>query len=428
MTQGCRCLSPETPGAPPPIKLSCSLQSRHSAIILQTSIMLARVFPLLALLCQAQALLFSYLPGLSYFFPPAQSPALPQDRFFLPELEQLLGNQPYPHYSQPSHEDCFDERTEYGEVQFNTTTTQRCTYSLDRICYPRSKELCLEVPSTKCKLEAGYTCKNHEEYNSLRCDTTITKKATVKDCVQDRFESLKKMQKTVECKNVTKTNCDSKWIINEHGQKVFDKNENCRDYTWEECELVDKLVEEAMVPVYTCTDREETYLVPEVREEEVTSVHRECEATGGAVCEADTREECATVEWTDCEEVIRPHCETITLRIPFQEETKYHRCNVNKNPGHHHVKHPEKIKESDHVGEHNHHSEHVNEHHSHPEQTPESNIQPEQIHEHHSHPDQMNDYYSEEIPHLGPHPNTEYHPQPITGYHHQPIAYPDIPS
>ena len=125
-------------------------------------------------------------------------------------------------------------------MQYNTSITQHCTYILDRICYPRSEELCLDVPMTECKLEAGYTCQREEENNTLRCDTTVEKHLTVKDCVQDRFETLQKIQKTPECKNVTKVNCDSRWIINEDGQKVFDKNQNCRDYTWEKCELVDE--------------------------------------------------------------------------------------------------------------------------------------------------------------------------------------------
>ena len=408
--------------------------------------MLVRLL-LLALVCQSQAQLLSYIPGVSYFFPGDQAPAQRGDDHALqaPEVTSHHQHQdPYPQnshqqeapqYTQPSHEDCIDEYETYGEVQYNITTVQHCSYSLDRICYDRSQVICLQVPITECKLEAGYTCETHEETNTLRCDTTVEKKTTVRDCVQDRFESLMKVQKTPECRNVTKVNCDSKWIINEYGQKVFDRNKNCRDYTWEECELVDKVVNEAEVPVYTCTDREEAYLVPEVVEEAVISYRKECETVGGAQCEVTTREECATVEWTDCQEVIRPHCEAFTVKIPFQEKIKYHRCHVDKDTGyqqeptveHHHHHESEQTAKYQHEleqkVEYHHESEQTVENHQHPEQQeyhqqPEQmNVyqhQPEQTVEHHYEPEQMIVYPQQ------PEQMTEYHQQPEQMIEHLP--------
>ena len=314
-------------------------------------------------------------------------------------------------------------------MQYNTSITQQCTYILDRICYPRSEELCLDVPMTECKLEAGYTCQREEENNTLRCDTTVEKHLTVKDCVQDRFETLQKIQKTPECKNVTKVNCDSRWIINENGQKVFDKNQNCRDYTWEKCELVDKLVDETQVPVHTCTDREVTYLVPEKVEEEVTSYSKECETMAGASCEVFTTTECTTVEWTDCEEVIRPHCETFTVSIPFQEMVKYHRCNVDKNTEHHHL--PQENNEHHHLPQENNEDHHFpqenTEHHHLPQENTEYDHQPQQntYNHHHQHevmieyqpqPEQLIEFEVEMTPEY--HQQYEYQPQPE--HHHQP--------
>merc|ERR1712242_532411 len=176
--------------------------------------------------------------------------------------------------------------TLYGAIQFNYTTVQICNYTMDRVCYPRTKVLCLQVPETECGLEAGYTCDNHKQMDTLRQDTTTKKDFTVKQCDQDRFEPLKKIQKTPECKNVTREKCDSKWVINNYGQKVI--------------------------------------------EEKVTSHWRECETIGGAACNVASREECTTVEWTDCEEVIRPQCDLFTIKTPFQEKIQYHRCHVDK--------------------------------------------------------------------------------------------------
>merc|ERR1719319_1092988 len=289
---------------------------------------------------------------------------------------------------------------------------------------------------TECKLEAGYTCQNEEENNTLRCDTTVTKHLTVKDCVQDRFETLQKIQKTPECKNVTKVNCDSRWIINEDGQKVFDKNQNCRDYTWEKCELVDKLVDETQVPVHTCTDRELTYLVPEQVEEEVTSYRKECDTMAGAVCDVFTTTECTTVEWTDCEEVIRPHCETFTVSIPFQEMIKYHRCNVDKNTEYrrqpqeityHHQPEPEYHHQPAEMTEYHHLPQENTEYHHQHEVMTEYQPQPEQLVEfeiemtpeyHQQHEHQPQPEY-----HHQPQENTYHHPpEQNTGYHNMPLA------
>ena len=56
-----------------------------------------------------------------------------------------------------------------------------------------------------------------------------------KKCWKDGIELLKEVKKTPHCETVTKQQCDSRWIINEYRQKVFDGNENCKDVSWEDC-------------------------------------------------------------------------------------------------------------------------------------------------------------------------------------------------
>ena len=96
---------------------------------------------------------------------------------------------------------------------------------------------------------------------------------------------MREVKQVPECKQVTKQVCDSKWEINAQGEKVFASNENCRDKTWEKCDLVDKVTEE-QVPADTCRDNAaKTYLTVLKKEELITKIKNTCSATahGGRV-------------------------------------------------------------------------------------------------------------------------------------------------
>ena len=73
------------------------------------------------------------------------------------------------------------------------------------------------------------------------------------------------------------------WEINARGEKVFASNENCRDKTWEKCDLV---VTEEQVPADTCRDNAaKTYLTVPKKEVLITKIKNTCSATAlGAPC------------------------------------------------------------------------------------------------------------------------------------------------
>ena len=76
--------------------------------------------------------------------------------------------------------------------------------------------------------------------------------------------------KITHCETVTKEVCDSKWVINQAGEKVWGGNENCKEKTWDDCKLVDREMTEE-VPTWICQDDSPiTYLAPVLRDEEVT--------------------------------------------------------------------------------------------------------------------------------------------------------------
>ena len=160
--------------------------------------------------------------------------------------------------------------SKYSQVEYNTTTEKICSYRVKRACQPKSQRVCVTLPTTECTLEAGYICDNKKWEETVRCDETQSNTFTPKKCVPSGFRTLKEIKQVPECRNVTKQVCGSKWEINAEGQKVFASNENCRDKTWEQCELVDRVVEE-QVPAISCVDEAfETYLTPIVEEEQTT--------------------------------------------------------------------------------------------------------------------------------------------------------------
>ena len=226
----------------------------------------------------------------------------------------------------PAHGDdkCVD--VSRYKLTYDTTTDRICSFKVIRECTPRSEQVCVEVPRTECSMVAGYTCDTFTTEETVRCDTTETKTFTPKKCVKDGVQILTETKKTPHCETVTKQQCDSKWEINEHGEKVFASNENCKDVTWEDCKLVDKQVEEE-VEVFTCNDdKTETYLEPVVKEEEITARNEKCEGRGGSQCSVRSSTGCTTVEWTDCEERVVEECQEVTLKVPHQEYDHLLRC------------------------------------------------------------------------------------------------------
>ena len=226
-----------------------------------------------------------------------------------------------------SEDECVDV-SKYGHVQYNTTMENICSYKVERDCWPKSQRVCVSLPSTECTMEAGYTCNIEKSVETVRCDETEVKSFTPKKCVPDGFKTLREVKQVPECHEVTKQVCDSKWEINAQGEKVFASNENCRDKTWEQCDLVDKVIEE-QVPAHTCRDEAvETYLTVLRKEEQTTNIKNTCSATGGAVCRVSSSTDCTEVEWTECEERIITDCNKVTVKIPYQEYDHLLRCKI----------------------------------------------------------------------------------------------------
>ena len=229
------------------------------------------------------------------------------------------------------HDNCVDV-SRYEELHF-VPSEDVCTSSIKATCIPRSQKVCVSVPKTSCTFSAGVDCTHVPTTQSYRCDRTEEKNFTPKKCVPNGFKTITEVKRVPHCHNVTKDVCDSKWIIDASGNKVFADNVNCKPKTWQKCELVDKVHTEK-VQIKNCVDEKKPlfYLNPVFETMEVTSYRRSCAAVGGASCQVTYIQECTEVTWSDCTDEVDTTCKPLPYNskvqsgIPTQEYIHLKRC------------------------------------------------------------------------------------------------------
>ena len=233
------------------------------------------------------------------------------------------------HHGDGHDENCVDI-SRYGPVQYNESLTEVCSYKLNTNCVKKSEEVCVTVPITKCEI-VGYTeCDNIPSTQIVRDDSLQNQQFVAQDCeVSSVKETITEIKKMPVCQTVTKQQCDTKWVVNELGEKVWAGNENCKDVTWEDCTLEDREVSQE-VEVYDCTPSSEiiSYQTLSRTTSEVTTHKTVCEPKANPVCSHTTEVQCDTVEWEDCTDTVTPNCFSASFRVPYQEFDHRLRCSV----------------------------------------------------------------------------------------------------
>jgi len=228
------------------------------------------------------------------------------------------------------HDDNCVDISKYGSVQYNETRADVCSYKTVAECTPRSQEVCVTVPITDCTV-VGYTdCQNTPTTSIVRDDSLETHQFVKQDCVvSDQKETITEMKKMPVCRNVTKQQCDTKWVVNEQGEKVWAGNENCEEVTWEDCTLEDKVITQE-VDVWECNPSPEPTFYHTLLESsvDVTTYDMVCQPRANPVCSHSAEVQCKTVEWEDCTDVIIPSCFNTYFKVPYQEYDHRLRCSV----------------------------------------------------------------------------------------------------
>jgi len=226
------------------------------------------------------------------------------------------------------HEDNCVDVSRYSEVQYNITNAPLCTYRTKQTCSKKVASACVSVPVTECEVTGYAECASTGFTGLYHDDKTTSHSFVPKVCSQTGVQTLIEYHKSPVCKEVTKQKCDTKWVVNEQGEKVWAGNENCADVTWEDCtlELVPTPVE---VPIWSCVDGAPIiYSVPEFAEVQVTGYRSECTASAYPTCTTSSVQKCTEVEYDECLDTIEPVCfgcgdgangaDACAFKIPFQ--------------------------------------------------------------------------------------------------------------
>jgi len=229
-----------------------------------------------------------------------------------------------------SHDNCV-EIINYDEVEYTESNVELCTHSTRRQCRPRTKEICQAVPVKRCELQGSTQCTNQASTVSKQEGVTTQESFTPQVCVRGADAFLTETKEKPVCKTVTKQQCDSRWEVDPAtGEKVWAGNINCRNVDWEDCDLVETQVSQA-VEQYDChAGAAIFYSVVEQQTVQHNIGQQVCTPSVESVCQQVTETQCVTVEWQDCFDELVPNCETVWINKPSQNANHLLRCN----PGH----------------------------------------------------------------------------------------------
>ena len=217
----------------------------------------------------------------------------------------------------------------YGEITFNDSTVELCNYKFKTECVKRSENVCRDVPVHDCMIMGFPECEDHENTVLARDDTLEINDFKPIECKPGPVKVLTEVKMMPVCETVTKQQCDTKWVLNAEGEKVWAGKENCKDVTWEDCSLQPRNVT-TEVETWDCTEASDAlqYQTVAVKEVEVPLFSRTCRAVAKPVCTVTTSRQCETVEWEDCQDNVFPNCFSSLFRVPHQEYNHLLRCTV----------------------------------------------------------------------------------------------------
>jgi len=226
-----------------------------------------------------------------------------------------------------NHDNCVDI-SYYDHVEYNSTMTKMCGYKKNTHCVPRQTQVCRDIPITECRIVGFTECEETPYTQTVSDDGLELETFVAQDCQPGAVKLLSETKKVPECNTVTKQQCDSKWATDANGQQVWAGNENCKDVTWEDCKLVDKVVTQE-IETYDChATKPISYHKVSRNTEEVTTIKRTCRARAEPACEVRTEQQCETVEWEECQDNVQPHCWDFQISVPHQEYNHLLRCTV----------------------------------------------------------------------------------------------------
>jgi len=209
--------------------------------------------------------------------------------------------------------------THYGKPYEQKTDKICCSETLEKDCSEVEEQVCVEIPRMDCDIEGYRQCELTWENRTLDKIDYTPVNFTYQVCkpVEVNITHLKYRP---ECKNVTRHNCITKWVLDkDNGQPTFKPTKDCKEVTWEECDLVPYNAT-FPVPSYDCTpEYEEFETCTTAKVSEMIDVVK-CEPKAGFKCKFTPETRCIDVKWTKCVHKKVKDCEpTPTVELKQDE-------------------------------------------------------------------------------------------------------------
>ena len=217
------------------------------------------------------------------------------------------------------HDDHCVDISRYSDILYELTVKDLCTYRTSRVCNKKTSSACVPIPTQDCRVVGYADCSSDELRVTVHDDNVEPNFFTPKDCVEDGYQTLNEHHKKPVCKNVTREHCDSKWVLNAAGEKVWAGNDNCETKTWEECTLED-IVDPIQVPKWKCSEGTAiNYNVPVIKEISLPYYQTRCAAAAYAECTTTNKQECVEIEYEECTDIVEPFClGDMKFNVPYQ--------------------------------------------------------------------------------------------------------------
>jgi len=210
---------------------------------------------------------------------------------------------------------------EYTPLNYHPVMRDFCTFRCKKVCEKKSKELCQSVPVTSCEVEGYKDCQSVPIEEKVRDDISVSTVFVPQECIDGTPGIIKETKLIPQCKNETKKKCDSKYFYTDYtGRNYTLKDVNCKNVTWEHCDLKEVEIEEK-VPTFDCFPGKEIAYEALVHQEKTIKTYKtHCKAKAVPVCTTRQEEQCLEVEWQHCQDQVVETCNSFRFMMPYQDQ------------------------------------------------------------------------------------------------------------
>lgn len=219
---------------------------------------------------------------------------------------------------------CWDVST-YGPVYYMHENREKCMTEFPKKTVPKKKKVCVEAHSVKCSIVPYLNCTMTAVETDYNVTMMVDHHAPNKTCVKIDVVHWHK-KKIPVCRPVTKKQCVTNWEIDHGGNKVWSGNEDCKNVTWNECDLVLRDFPYNTTE-YNCTDGTPIkWWDCEKMPKKTTTYNMTCKPFAALKCEPVKEHLCKDIEWEDSYQIAEEMCEPKMVHIPKQDRKHKKQC------------------------------------------------------------------------------------------------------